>query len=167
MGEKAKSGPAPALAYHDFYKTNGTDTTFYPVGPSMTRQEFAEECDINTLMSKYDAHLSDPMRSIREPMYVDLTAVPNDLMSTMALVQSASDAFFRLPAAVRREFDNDPVLFTEFAYDPENIDQLRAWGLAKPKPVEPSSSRADAAPVQAPPLAPAPAPGPASDKPKA
>lgn len=141
MGEKASArGASTPMAYHDFYKTNGTDTTFYPVGPSMTRQEFAEECDINTIMARYDAHLSDPMRSVREPMYVDFTNMPDTLMGTMALVQEASEAFYRLPAAVRREFDNDPVMFTDFASDPENIDQLRTWGLAKPLPAEPAAA---------------------------
>lgn len=155
LGEKAAArGPSTPMAYHDFYKTNGADTTVYPVGPSMTRQEFAEECDINTLMARYDAHLSDPMRSIREPMYVDFTDMPDTLMGTMALVQEASDAFYRLPAIVRREFDNDPVMFTEFASDPANIDQLRTWGLAKPKPAEP-----------APPSSPAPAAAPAPSAP--
>lgn len=150
----AKNDTGPALAYHDFYKRNGTDTTFYTEGPSMTRQEFADECDINSIMAKYDGYLSDPMRGMREPMFVDFTSMPDTLLGTMQLVQDASAAFYRLPAVVRREFDNDPVLFTDFASDPANIDQLREWGLAKPKPAEVAPQ-----PAAAPGAGAAPAPG--------
>lgn len=123
----------PAISFHDFYKSNGmVHEPVMPGGPSMTRQEFAEECDINTIMSRYDAYLSDPMKSVREPMYIDFTELPDSLMGTMALVQAASDAFYTLPAVVRREFDNDPVMFADYAADPTNVEQMREWGLAKP-----------------------------------
>lgn len=155
----AKSDPVPAVAHHDFYKTNGSDTTFHTVGPSMTRQEFAEECDINSIMAKYDGFLSDPMKAMRDPMYIDFTELPDTLMGTMELVKQASDAFYRLPAMVRKEFDNDPMMFGDFAADPANIDQLREWGLAKPLP------KPEPAPAPAPADAPAPAPAP-TDSPK-
>lgn len=128
------------LAQSDFVKSNGLtvkETGTHTVGPSMTRQEFAEDCDINTIMAKYDGYLSDPLRSMRTPVYVDFTELPDTLMGTMALVQEASDAFYRLPAVVRREFDNDPVAFADFAADPANVGRMREWGLAAPeKPAE-------------------------------
>lgn len=131
----SKAG-SPPMAAHDFIKANGLgpkDTATYNDEPSMTRQEFAEECDINTIMAKYDSYLSDPMRSIREPMYLDLTAMPSTLMESMEILNRARDAFYALPAVVRREFDNDPVLFADFAADPENVGQMREWGLAAPE----------------------------------
>lgn len=124
------------VAFHDFRKTNGTlpqEHAFHCEGPSMTRQEFMEECDINSIMKKYDAYLSDPMRSMREPMYLDMTAVPDNLMSAMELLNAARDAFYRLPAQVRKEFDNDPVAFADFAADPANVKEMREWGLAAPE----------------------------------
>lgn len=131
--------PAPALGFYDFYKTNGLskyETEHVNNEPSMTRQEFKDECDINTIMSRYDQYLADPMRSMREPVYYDFTEMPQTLMETMAVLQTGEAAFMSLPAQVRRTFDNDPVAFVEYASDPANLDQMRLWGLAPEKPAE-------------------------------
>lgn len=128
----------PSVAFHDFYKTNGLPREAHEVhseGASLTRQEFMEECDINTIMAKYDGYLSDPMRSVRDAVYVDFTAVPSTLMESMQILNEARDAFYRLPALVRREFDNDPALWADFAADPANVEQMREWGLAAPEKV--------------------------------
>lgn len=125
--------PSPSVAYHDFYKTNGQEhPPFVTEGPSLTRQEFAEECDINSIMARYDGYLSDPMRSIREPTYYDFTDLPQTLLESMEVLRQGEEAFFRLPALVRREFDNNPAAFVDFAANPENLETLREWGLAEP-----------------------------------
>lgn len=129
------------VAFHDFRKTNGTlseEHAFFTEGPSLTRQEFMAECDINTIMAQYDAVLSDPMRSVREPQYVDMMSMPDTLMGAMAILNEARDAFFRLPAVVRRDFDNDPAQWADFASDPANVDKMREWGLA-PLPKAPDA----------------------------
>lgn len=144
----------------DFYKTNGLDrkdTDHHPVGASMTRQEFADECDINNLMKQYEGHLANPMASLREPVYVDFTAVPSTLMETMDILHAGTDAFMSLPASVRKEFDNNAVAFVDFASNPDNIDKLRELGLAKPKPApapEPAKPAQVVPPAAAPPAAP-------------
>lgn len=138
------------LSYHDFYKTNGGGAyATFTEGPSLTRQEFAEECDINTIMARYETTGQLPINNGAEPRYVDFTAFPDDLMGTMSQLSQATDAFMTLPAKVRREFDNDPHMFVDFASDPSNIDQLREWGLAKPLP-EPDFKPIAAAPTAAP-----------------
>ena len=111
--------------------------------PSRTRQEFAEECDINTLMSRFERTGVISHVNPRSPMYLDLSEGVPDLQSAMDMVRIATDSFMSLPAAVRRDFDNDPVKFVMFAEDPANIEKLREWGLAKPSPVpaEPLSVR--------------------------
>lgn len=110
------------------------------VEPSMTRQEFADECDINKLMAQYEKHGVISHFSAREPLYLDLVGLP-DLRQTLDLMREADEAFMRLPAIVRKDFDNDAVQFVEFAQDPKNIDKLREWGLAKPleAPVAPAT----------------------------
>lgn len=126
------------LANNDFEKTNGLPRSaheFRCVGPSMTRQEFADECDINTIMARYEAHLADPMKSIREPLYYDFAEIPQDLLGAMEMLRRGEEAFMTLPATVRREFDNSAAAFVDFAADPNNLDQMRAWGLAPPAPV--------------------------------
>lgn len=101
-------------------------------GPSLTRQEFAEECDINVLMARFESTGVGPQTVTGEPRYLDLTDVP-DLQHAMHVMIEADNAFMTLPAKVRKEFDNDPVKFVEFASDPENLPQMRDWGLAPPE----------------------------------
>lgn len=110
---------------------------------SRTRQEFAEECDINSIMSRYNKTGVINHFSSRAPRYVDFSEVPSDLQTAMQMFIEAENAFMRLPAAVRKEFDNDPVKFVEFAERPENLDQVRAWGLAKPAEPEPVPMRVE------------------------
>lgn len=126
-----------AIAGNDFLKSNGLraeDTACYTVGPSMTRQEFAEDADVNNIVKRYDAHMADPTRSIREPIYYDFTVMPETLMDAMTVLQDGEKAFMTLPASVRKEFDNNPAAFVDYASDPGNVDQMREWGLAKPLP---------------------------------
>lgn len=106
--------------------------------PSLTRQEFAAECDINTLMEKYEKTglLTPQMLSSREPSYLDVSDVP-DLQSALALVRDAETAFMTLPARTRLQFENNPLKFVAFAEDPANIDQMREWNLAPPKELPP------------------------------
>lgn len=125
-------------------------------GPSLTRQDMAEECDINTIMSKYEATGILPSVDGRTPYYADFTTMPTDLRGAMSMMQDAEDAFMSLPAKVRKEFENDPVLFAEFAADPEHREFLVEHGLAErvqapaPEAAAPGSPAAPAAPAPAP-----------------
>lgn len=102
--------------------------------PSLTRQEFAAECDINSLMERYEktGFLPDHLNR-GEPRYLDVSDVP-DLMQAHQVLQDATAAFMSLPATVRRDFDNDPIKFINFAENPENIEKMREWNLAPPVP---------------------------------
>lgn len=111
-------------------------------GPSLTRQEFAEECDINTLMAKYET-TGFPAHMIRQNgQYLDVSDVP-DLQRAMKVLADAEQAFMTLPARTRFEFNNDPERFVAFAQDPANIEQMRAWGLAEPVPVDPGPMKVE------------------------
>lgn len=159
----SKSATFPKLQ-SDFVKYNGSgeDTVFNTVGPSLTRQEFAEECDINTLMSKYDAHVigGPGNMSAAQPFYADFANIPDTLLGYMEFMDMAETQFMRLPAVVRREFDNNAHQFVEFAANPANLEQMRSWGLAEPAKVDPPAA-APAAPP-APPAAPAASSAPAA-----
>lgn len=139
--------PVIPIAYNDFDKPNGldqADTAVYFREKSMCRQEFAEECDINNIMRGYDIQdIGALMRQGLDPVYVDWTAMPSTLMEFMHLQQSAEEAFMTLPAVVRKEFDNDPIAFCDYASDSANIEKMREWGLAPKPPVE--SLRSDPA----------------------
>lgn len=138
-------------ATHDFHKTNGTDTAIRFDDPSLTRQEFAEECDINSLMKRYEVYggTINGLPSNAAPMYIDFAELPDTLMGYLEFMDNAQAAFMTLPAAVRKEFDNSAHMFVDFASDPENLETMRKWGLAAPAPV-----------VQEEPKAPPPSPEP-------
>lgn len=151
--------PARRGELSDFYKPHD-EVSHEPGGPSLTRQDFAEECDINAIMERYQH--TGVLPAGGEPFYYDFTTLPTTMMESMDVMRQATDAFMTLPAKVRREFDNDPAEFVDFASNPDNVEQMREWGLAEPKKALPVPQEpAPAAPSQLP-ASPAPAPGPAS-----
>lgn len=131
-----------SVEWTDFYKTSGVRGDLDYFEPSLTRQEFAEECDINTIMARYEASGAISHVNRAEPMYLDTTGYP-DLQGAMDQFREASAAFNALPAIVRREFDNDPQKFVDFASDPENVERLRGWGLAAPEKVPDAPMRVE------------------------
>lgn len=110
--------------------------------PSLTREEFAPECDINTLMSRFEKTgvLTHINRS--EPQYLDLSDVP-DLQRSMEILSNAENAFMSLSAQIRAKFDNDPMKFVEFAQNPDNLDAMRGLGLAEPLKPEPAPQKVE------------------------
>lgn len=110
--------------------------------PSLTRQEFAAECDINNLMSQFEKTGILPTTNSATPNYLDVSDVP-DLMLAHEILQNATTAFMSLPATVRRDFDNDPLKFVAFAEDPENLPKMREWKLAPPPVSEPAPQRVE------------------------
>lgn len=110
--------------------------------PSLTRQEFAADADINTIMAQYEktgviSHLNQT-----PPQYLDLSDVP-DLQQSIDLIREAETAFMSLPAVVRATFDNNAVKFVEFAQNPANIDKMREWNLAPPPPAPPEPQKVE------------------------
>lgn len=120
-------------------------------GPSKTRQEFTEECDVNTIMDRYMKTSVFPFKEPGPPVYYDFVGMP-DLQNALADLHRADDAFMQLPAKVRKEFDNDPVRFVEFATNEDNLKQLRDWGLAAPEKAPDAPMRVEV--VNAPPIVP-------------
>lgn len=103
---------------------------------SMTRQEFADEADINKIMAKYDGAWPPPPNDFDPAsMYLDVSNVPN-LMEAHDYLMQATKAFMSLPGKVRREFNDDARVFVAFAEDPANIEQMREWKLAPPRAPE-------------------------------
>lgn len=122
-------------AYVEIDRTNPAFYVDFKDTISLTRAEFADECDINNLMAQYEkTGLIPTHMNNNVPQYLDVTEIP-DLQSAINHLNDATAAFMALPAVVRREFDNDAVKFVNFAQDPENLPQMRTWGLAPPEPI--------------------------------
>lgn len=117
----------------DWFKTSGVRSDMDYFEPSLTRQEFAEECDINTIMARAEAGGAISHVNRAAPIFLDTTGYP-DLQGQMDQFRIASEQFAALPAAVRREFDNSPQKFIDAATDAQYRDRFEAWGLLEPKP---------------------------------
>lgn len=93
------------------------------------QQQFAEECDINTIVERFaiTGELPAPQRM---PFNGDFEEAV-DLRESLDLLRAADEAFHSFPAPIRAQFENDPVKFVDFVSDPANIDKAREWGLAR------------------------------------
>lgn len=102
--------------------------------PSMTKQEFKDECDLNTLMAKYVITGTLPA-SVSVAKYGDFAGV-GDFHECQNVLLVAKAQFDALPSKVRDRFRNDVPSFLDFVQDPKNLDEARALGLLKDVPVE-------------------------------
>ncbi|AXL14710.1 internal scaffolding protein [Microviridae sp.] len=117
-------------------------------GPSLTKQSFAGETNINSIMARFEKtglldHVSQYQGS-----YMDLIDAPGFHDAANSII-AANEAFESLPSSIRRRFNNDPSSFLEFVQNEDNFDQLVELGLARPKddpdPKEASASDPSAA----------------------
>jgi len=129
----------------------------FPEISPFTRQEFKDECDINTLMARYIRTNEMPHVNILAPQYFDAAGV--DFHTHMNAVAEAKSLFAQLPSSVRNRFRNDPGHFIDFCSDPGNRKEMAEMGLLSPsatrealRPSPPSAPPASAPP--APPAAP-------------
>lgn len=98
--------------------------------PSMTQQQFKDECDINTIAQRFGITGELPVNG-RAPTYGDFTSV-SDFQSALNAVRQAEEAFMQLPGLVRERFGQDPQRFVEFCSDARNQAELVELGLAIP-----------------------------------
>ena len=107
-------------------------------GKTMTQQNFKDECDINSIMSKYKVtgFLVDPLKlRTRKPQFGDFTSVP-DYQTAQNVIVEGREAFEALPARIRKYFNNDPALYLSFISDVNNLDQALELGLVDPDYVD-------------------------------
>lgn len=98
--------------------------------PSLTKQSFAEEADINTIVRRFGITGQLPSNVVA-PTFGDFTSVV-DYQTALNAVIAAQGAFMMLPAEVRERFGNDPQRFVEFTSDDANYDEARKLGLLMP-----------------------------------
>lgn len=96
---------------------------------SRTRQEFAEECDINTIVRRFGITGEVPT-NVRMPMHGDFQELVTFQQAMNALVE-AQKAFAAMPADVRSRFGNDPGVFVDFCSDPKNLDEAIKLGMVR------------------------------------
>lgn len=113
--------------------------------PSMTKQSFVAECDINNILKQFKTSgmLSHVNAQAAQGRYMDLPTEV-DFQESLNTVIQAEDAFASLPSKLRSRFGNDPSEFLAFCTDPANKDEMRTLGLLNPlspsPPPEPPAS---------------------------
>lgn len=103
--------------------------------PTRAQQQFAEECDINTIVERFGLTGQLPQNA-KTPLNGDFVEV-QDYQSALNKMIEADKAFMLLPAKIRAEFQNDAGKFVDFVSDEKNIEKAREWGFARPAAKEP------------------------------
>ena len=100
--------------------------------PSMAQQQFKDECDINTILQKFNVTGQLPVSPL-QPQFGDFSGV-TDYQTALNAVLDAQESFDALPARVRERFANDPAAFVDFCLDEANRGEMRALGLIEGAP---------------------------------
>lgn len=110
-------------------------------GPSLTQQQFKDDCDVNFIMDKYMKTGVWPATD-KKGMYADVSEI-GDYQSMLEQVKLADEAMMTLPPELRNRFGGDPGAFIAYLQDPANYEESVKLGLReegapvpKPKPAE-------------------------------
>ena len=104
-------------------------------GKSMTEQHHKKSCDINTILAKYqETGLIDHVTR-HQGAYGDVTGA--DYQNAMNLIAEQKSIFHELPAAVRRQFGDDPANYLDLVCQPDGLQTLS--NMLNPAVVEPES----------------------------
>lgn len=95
-------------------------------GKNPAQQHFKDECDINTIASRFLAGQIE-LQPV-DPSFVDYSDVP-DFQTMLNKLRQGEAAFAALPADIRGRFDHDPGQFMDFVHDPANVDELVKMGI--------------------------------------
>ena len=80
--------------------------------PSLTKQSFRTEVDINQIIKRYDRDGIIATVETAAGHFIDTTGIPSyrEALDTMLQIEGE---FAQLPARVRAEYDNDPALWAD------------------------------------------------------
>jgi len=99
-----------------------------------TQQEFADECDINNIIARFDKTGILDFVNKHQPQYGDVTGL--DFLEMQNQIVQAKNMFADLPSRIRDRFSNDPAKFLDFFNDPENAHEAARLGLLAPEKAE-------------------------------
>lgn len=102
---------------------------------SKVQEQFADACQTDTIIRKYNMMGVNPFIATGNSQYLDTTQIPDFICANNAQVK-VKEYFEGLPADIRLEFNNDPMQFAEAVSDPRNADYLREIGVLAPLPAE-------------------------------
>lgn len=130
--------------------------------PSMTKQSFMDECDVNLLVKRSEQGQHTRHINPNTPIYGDFSNV-DDYSAALSKMRLAETAFDNLPKQIRDRFDHDPGQLLDFMDDKENVDEARQLGLLPAAPAESTTVPTEPAPeIPVPGITPKPASEPES-----
>lgn len=100
--------------------------------PSMTQQQFKDECDINNIIKRYNETGEFLSKTSKQGQFADFSQI-QDYQSMLTQVIHADEAFSSLPATTRLRFNNDPASLINFLQNEKNYDEGVKLGLISPK----------------------------------
>ncbi|WNK14322.1 MAG: internal scaffolding protein [Microvirus sp.] len=115
--------------------------SFSCVGPSLAKQSFRDECDINNIMKKFEKDGVLTHYNEYQGQYGDFTDAP-EYHDALNKVMMADTMFLSVPAYIRKRFDNDPAKFLEFVSNPDNVREMQSLGLMRDGYVAPDKGGA-------------------------
>lgn len=90
----------------------GVRTQTVPVGESMTKQEFAQDTDVNFIVRKFQTTGVLTHTSKAKPIYADVST-QSSLHAAMNEMRMAEEGFAALPSEIRDAARNDPAVLLE------------------------------------------------------
>jgi len=97
--------------------------------PSLAQQHYKDECDINTILQKFNITGLLPETPL-SPRYGDFSGI-GDYHTALNRVIAAQDEFEALPAQIRARFQNDPAQLIEFLENENNRSEAEELGLVE------------------------------------
>jgi len=123
-------------------------------GPGRTKQEFANEANINTIMERYRRTGQLPSVPFpQEAQFADVSGL-GSFAEVQQRVHRAEEAFASLPAKIRTRFNNNSAELVEFLQDGRNYDEAVSLGLVIKKEEPPVTTPEPKAPTNAVPAEP-------------
>ncbi len=87
-----------------------------------TKQAFKDQCDINLILKKAQRTGAISHLNKHEGSYGDFADF--DFFEAQTQLAKAGQIFDELPSEVKREFDQNPSKFFEYANNPDNVGRL-------------------------------------------
>lgn len=94
--------------------------------PTMTQQQFKDECDINQILKKFVE--TGFLDTIGPGVFADISDTL-DYQSSLNFIKQADEMFAALPSGIRERFHNNPAEYMDFVHDPSNLAEGQELGI--------------------------------------
>lgn len=99
-----------------------------PEGIEPAQQQHKDDCDINSIMRRFQKTGAIDHVSRHQPMYGEVS--PMDYHESMNIITRAQQMFDDLPSSLRRRFNGDPSELLAFVQNADNAEEAEELGLA-------------------------------------